>query len=46
MNYAWENGCDLIVMGAYAHLARGTVNLGPVAKQLFEHMTLPVLMSE
>ncbi len=29
-----------------AHLARGTVNLGPVAKQLFEHMTLPVLMSE
>jgi nucleotide-binding universal stress UspA family protein len=46
MNYAWENGCDLIVMGAYAHIARGTVTLGPVARQLFDHMTLPVLMSE
>ena len=46
MNYAWENGCDIIVMGAYAHMARGTANLGPVAKQLFDHMTLPVLMSE
>ncbi len=45
MNYAWENGCDLIVLGAYAHSSRGTLNLGPVAKDLLEKMTLPVLMS-
>jgi len=45
MNYAWENGCDLIVMGAYSNSGRGTVNLGAVANQILDHMTLPVLMS-
>lgn len=45
MNYAWENGCDLIILGAYAHSSRGTLNLGPVASDLLEKMTLPVLMS-
>lgn len=45
MNYAWENGCDLIVMGAYSNSSRGTVNLGKVADQMLDHMTLPVLMS-
>lgn len=45
MNYAWENGCDLIVMGVYAYTSRGTNNIGSVAKQLLEHMTLPVLFS-
>lgn len=45
MNYAWENGCDLIVMGAYSNSTRGTVNLGAVADQMLDHMTLPVLMT-
>jgi nucleotide-binding universal stress UspA family protein len=45
MNYGWENGCDLIVLGAYAHTSRGALTLGPVANDLLEKMTLPVLMS-
>jgi len=45
MNYGWENGCDLIVMGAYSSSSRGTVNLGSVANEMLDHMTLPVLMS-
>ncbi|TWJ17786.1 universal stress protein [Geobacter argillaceus] len=45
MNYAWENSCDLIVMGVYAQISRGKYDLGPVAKDFFDHMTLPVLMS-
>lgn len=45
MNYAWENGCDLIVMGVYSYTSRGAHNIGSVAKQLLEHMTLPVLFS-
>jgi len=45
MNYAWENGCDLIVMGAYSSTGRGTVHLGPVANQMLDMMTLPILLS-
>ena len=45
MVHAWENGYDLIVMGAYAHTSRGSLAVGPVAKDLFEQMTVPVLMS-
>jgi nucleotide-binding universal stress UspA family protein len=45
MNFAWDHGCDLIVTGAYAHSPRGTLYLGPVAKQLLNSMTVPVLMS-
>lgn len=44
MNFAWDHGCDLIVTGAYAH-SRGTLYLGPVARQLLDSMTVPVLMS-
>lgn len=45
MNYAWENGCDMIVMGVYSYTSRGVTTIGSVAKQLLEHMTLPVLFS-
>ena len=45
MTYAWENSCDLIVMGVFPQKSRGKTDLGPVAKDFFEHMTLPVLMS-
>ncbi len=40
MEYAWENGCDLLVMG----LPRASHNLGPVARQILDQMTIPVLM--
>ncbi len=45
MNYGWENGCDLIVTGAVFIFSRSRVKMGPVAKYLLEHMTLPVLFS-
>ena len=45
MNYAWEHGCDLLVMGIYAQTPHGSLAVGPVTKDLFEHMTVPVLMS-
>lgn len=45
MNYAWEHSCDLIIMGVYAKKTRGKDDLGPVAKDFFNFMTLPVLMS-
>ena len=45
MTYAWENSCDLIVMGVYAQISRGKYDLGPVAKDFFNSMTLPVLMA-
>ena len=45
MTYAWEHSCDLIVMGVHARKPRGKYDLGPVAKDFFDHMTLPVLMS-
>jgi nucleotide-binding universal stress UspA family protein len=45
LNQAWEGGCDLLVMGAYTHNARGTLALGPAALHVLRHMTMPVLMS-
>jgi nucleotide-binding universal stress UspA family protein len=45
MNYAWENSCDLIVMGVYYRKSRWKYDLGPVANDFFEQMTLPVLMA-
>lgn len=45
MQHAWENGCDLVVMGTYATITRNTMTVGPVAKELFKSMTVPVLMS-
>lgn len=45
LNHAWENGCDLLVMGAYAHTSQKTLALGTVARQLLDQMTMPVLMA-
>ena len=45
MSYAWENSCDLIVVGAYVHTFRGSLHLGPVDKAFLDRMTVPVLMS-
>lgn len=45
LNRAYEEGFDLLVMGAYAHTPQGTLVLGAVAKHLLKEMTVPVLMS-
>lgn len=45
LNRAYEDGFDLLVMGAYAHTPQGTLVLGAVAKHLLKEMTVPVLMS-
>jgi len=45
MNYAWEHGCDLLVMGVYALSQRGMLTVGPLTRDFFERMTLPILMS-
>ena len=45
MNYAWEHGCDLLVMGVYAQSQRGSLSVGPVTKDFFKRMTVPILMS-
>jgi nucleotide-binding universal stress UspA family protein len=45
MNFAWDKGCDLLVVGVYAHTLSRKLKLGPVARQLLDDMTLPVLMS-
>lgn len=45
MNYAWEHGCDLLVMGIIGHPPHGLRAVKPVTKDFLEHMTVPVLMS-
>lgn len=45
LNQAWEDGSDLLVMGAYTHSAWNSMALGKVARHVLAHMTLPVLMS-
>ncbi|WP_298435029.1 universal stress protein [Geobacter sp.] len=45
LNQAWEDGSDLLVMGAYTHTIRGTFAIGQVARHVLRHMTMPVLMS-
>jgi nucleotide-binding universal stress UspA family protein len=43
--YASDNGCDLLVMGAYGHSRMREIVFGGVTAQLLRNMTLPVLMS-
>jgi nucleotide-binding universal stress UspA family protein len=45
LNSACENKMDLLVMGAFAPTRRGAYMLGPVARHLMNHMTVPVLIS-
>lgn len=45
LNHACEHKMDLLVMGGYATSRRGAFMLGPVARHLMNHMTLPVLIS-
>jgi len=45
LNYACEHKMDLLAMGAFAPSRRGVFALGPVARHLMNHMTVPVLIS-
>lgn len=45
LNHACEQKMDLVVMGGYAASRRGAFMLGPVARHLMNHMTVPVFMS-
>ena len=45
LNRAFEQGFDLLVMGAFAHTPQGKLTLGAVARQMLGQMTVPVLMS-
>jgi nucleotide-binding universal stress UspA family protein len=40
-----DNGIDLLVMGAYGHPRLRELVLGGVTRQIFQEMTVPVLMS-
>jgi len=40
-----SSGCDMIVMGAYAHSRWQEVVSGGVTRTVLESMTVPVLMS-
>lgn len=44
LNQVWDEDCDLLVIGGYTRTSHGSV-LGPVARHILKHMTVPVLMS-
>jgi nucleotide-binding universal stress UspA family protein len=45
LSYAADAGADLIVMGAYGHSRLRETVFGGATRHLFQHMTVPVLMS-
>ncbi|BCS52757.1 universal stress protein [Geobacter sp. SVR] len=45
LNHACERNVDLLVVGGYAPSRRGAYVMGPVARHLMNHMTVPVLLS-
>lgn len=45
LNHACEQTMDLLAMGAFAPTRRGAFVLGPIARHLMAHMTVPVLIS-
>jgi nucleotide-binding universal stress UspA family protein len=45
LNFACEHTADLLVMGAYAPIRRGSLSLSPVAHHVLKHLTVPVLLS-
>jgi nucleotide-binding universal stress UspA family protein len=45
LSRAADKGADLIVMGAYGHARVRELILGGVTQTMFDHMTVPVLMS-
>lgn len=45
LNLAADEGCDLIVMGAYGRSRLRELVLGGMTRYMLQHMTVPVLMS-
>ncbi|HUC63451.1 MAG TPA: universal stress protein [Alphaproteobacteria bacterium] len=45
LSRASDEGVDLIVMGAYGHARMRELVLGGATRDIFQHMTVPVLMS-
>jgi nucleotide-binding universal stress UspA family protein len=45
LSRAADASADLIVMGVYGHSRRREIILGGVSRYVFQHMTVPVLMS-
>jgi nucleotide-binding universal stress UspA family protein len=45
LGYAADNGCDLLVAGAYGHSRTREMIMGGVTRDLLRYMTLPVLMA-
>lgn len=45
LSRAADEGCDLMVIGAYGHARWRELVLGGVTRHMLQHMTLPVLMS-
>jgi nucleotide-binding universal stress UspA family protein len=45
LSFAAAHGCDLLVMGAYAHSRTRELVLGGATRTILEEMTLPVLMA-
>ncbi|MBT4908023.1 MAG: universal stress protein [Rhodospirillaceae bacterium] len=45
LNAVTDEGCDLIVMGAYGHSRVRELAFGGVTRNVLEHMTVPTLLS-
>jgi len=45
LNRVYEEGYDLLVMGAFAHTPQGTLLLGSAARQMLQQSTVPILFS-
>jgi nucleotide-binding universal stress UspA family protein len=45
LSFAADGGCDLLVMGAYAHSRTRELVLGGATRTILKKMTLPVLMA-
>jgi nucleotide-binding universal stress UspA family protein len=45
LSFAADRGCDLLVMGAYAHSRVRELVLGGATRTILKGMTLPVVMS-
>jgi nucleotide-binding universal stress UspA family protein len=45
LSFATDRGCDLLVMGAYAHSRVRELVLGGATRTILKSMTVPVLMA-
>lgn len=45
LNFTFDQGCDLLVMGAWGHSRMREAVFGGASNQILDSMTLPVLMS-